>query len=97
MIENYLIIYDVKNKMTKYNRIYKLLKKYNIKRIQKSVFFIQEEKKEILKLSKRLKKIIDQEQDKLLIIPLCQDDWNSVEMYGVEKKKGIEKKAFVIL
>lgn len=97
MIENYLIIYDVRNKNTKYNKIYKLLSKYYSKRLQKSVFLIQEDRNEMRKLSNKISRIIDQENDKLLIIPLCEDDWESVSMIGAEKKKGIEKKDFVIL
>lgn len=97
MIENFIIIYDIKGNSKKYNKIYKILNKYFSKPIQKSVFLVQEERKEIIKLSKKLKKIINVEKDKLLIIPLCEDDWQSVCMFGVEKKKGIEKNTFLIL
>jgi CRISPR-associated endonuclease Cas2 len=97
MIGNYLIIYDIKNKDTKYNKIYKQLNKCYSKRVQKSVFLVQEEKKVIFKLIRQITKIIDIENDKLLVIPLCQEDWDGVTMFGVEKKKGVDKKDFIVL
>ena len=97
MLSNFLIIYDVRNKETKYNKIYKLLNKYYSRRIQKSVFLIQEDRNEILKLVSKINNIIDSEKDRLLIIPLCEDDWNAVTMYGIDEKHDIEKFNFKVL
>lgn len=97
VIKNYLLVYDIKDKNTKYTKIYKLLNKYYSHRLQKSVFLIQEEQKEVYRFIKELKKIINPDEDKLILIPLCDDDWQAITMYGVNDKIGIDKKEFVIL
>lgn len=97
MIDNYLLIYDIKDKNTKYSKIYKMMNIISSKRIQKSVFLIQDEKKEVMKLVHKLKRLINPEEDKIMLIPLCHDDWNQVEMIGLEQKEGIEKKDYYIL
>ncbi|MGD1823023.1 MAG: CRISPR-associated endonuclease Cas2 [Pleomorphochaeta sp.] len=97
MIENFLLIYDISDEETKYNNIYKILNLCYAKRIQKSVFLLQDEKKDVLRVISKIKKNINVEKDKLLLIPLCKDDWEAVEMFGVDKKEGIPKSEFYIL
>lgn len=92
----YLFLYDIHEPKTM-RKIVKRLDQENSMRIQKSVFEVQGDKREILNLLDDVKKIIDTETDKVAVIPLCADDYSKVTFYGKLSRRPVELPKAIIL
>lgn len=92
----YLCIYDIHDSKRLRNMV-KRLEQINSMRIQKSVFEIQGNRTEILSFIKDIENIVDIETDKVAIIPLCSEDYEKVEFYGVLSKQPERPKSYYIL
>ena len=82
----FLFVYDIHEPKT-LRKIVKRLESINSMRIQKSIFEIQGDKNEIDSLIADVDKIIDKETDKIAVIPLCDDDYDKVEFYGILSRR----------
>ena len=78
--KHWLIIYDICNPK-RLQRVAKLISRYGI-RVQKSVFEADTNDQMINSLQRKLGDIIE-ETDFIAIIPLCEQDWQKGEKYGV--------------
>ena len=92
----YLFVYDIHEPKT-LRLMVKRLEAINSMRIQKSVFEVQGDKKEILNLIEDVKCIINKETDRVAILPLCSDDYEKVEFYGVLSRRPTQLPPFYIL
>jgi CRISPR-associated endonuclease Cas2 len=81
MDQRYLLLYDISSNKTNY-RLNKALDQYNKERIQKSLFELILEESEYKRIIHEISEIIDWETDKVLLIPLCEEDWGKAQRYG---------------
>ena len=82
----YLVVYDI-HEQSDISKIVKRLNQENSMRIQKSIFEVQCEKREIEKLILDIENIVNKDTDKVAIIPLCRNDYDSVYFLGVLSKR----------
>lgn len=92
----FLFVYDIHDPK-KLRDVVKRLNGINSMRIQKSVFEIEGSKKEIDSLILDVESIIDPATDRVAIIPLCDNDYNKVEFYGILSRRPKEIPHFYIL
>lgn len=91
-----LIIYDVTDKRI-YRKMYKILDTYNVKRMQKSVYEINESRERALRLFQSLHAIINEETDTLAFIPLCEADLERLTQLGKKVSHQADISSYVIL
>jgi len=77
----YLLVYDIADDKRR-QKIAKLCESTS-ERVQKSVFEGYYSAKELDKIMKRAKGIMNEEEDSLRIYMLCEDCRSKVDMYGV--------------
>lgn len=92
----YLFVYDI-HEAKALRQVVKRLEMINSMRIQKSVFEIQGDRVEIMSLIDDVKDIVDINTDRIAIIPLCQNDYDKVEFYGILSRRPTELPSFYIL
>jgi len=92
----YLVIYDICNDR-RLQKVAKKIGEVNSMRIQKSVYEVQGDKNEIYSLIHEIERIIDVSVDKVAFIPLCQNDYDKEEFFGVMPKRANKYPAFFIL
>ena len=79
--ENWLILYDIRDgRRLRY--VEKCVSSYGW-RVQFSVFESDADAASIERMKRRLNFIINKEEDSILIIKLCSEDWKKREIYGV--------------
>ena len=78
-MRKWLIIYDICD-AKRLQVVAKVLEGYGI-RVQKSVFELEASRKVIRKLKGKFNTIIEDE-DYIIIFPLCERDWQKREKYG---------------
>ena len=91
-----LLLYDIHAPKT-LRKVVCRLETVNSLRIQKSAFEIQGSKKEIELLLDDLITIINVETDKLALIPLCSEDYDRVEFFGVLSRHPEKPQNYYIL
>jgi CRISPR-associated protein Cas2 len=91
----YLYAYDIPDNWRR-TKIAKKLEQYGI-RIQKSVFQCGISAGLSENLKRSLQRLINTEEDNLLIIPLCQNDLEKVECLGVKIAIQHEDEKYIIL
>lgn len=91
-----ILIYDITNKRL-FSKIYKIIESYHARRIQKSVYEIDEDNKRIIELIDRICDIIDMKEDKLSFIPLCEDDKSHVIDIGIVSDRESMNRRYLIL
>lgn len=82
----FLFVYDI-HSPKKLRKVVKRLESINSMRIQKSIFEVQGNKAEIDSLIKDVSEIIDVNTDRIAVIPLCDNDYENVEFYGVLSRR----------
>ena len=82
----FLFVYDI-HSPKKLRLVVKRLEFINSMRVQKSLFEVQGSKAEIDSLIKDVSEIIDKETDRIAVIPLCDNDYENVEFYGVLSRR----------
>ena len=70
---------------------------YHARRIQKSVFEIEEDDKRIIELIDRICGIMDMKTDKLSFIPLCEDDQSQIIDIGLLLNREPLNKRYLII
>ncbi len=85
MAQRFLLLYDIALNKTNY-RLNKALAQYNKERIQKSLFELILDKPEYERIVDEISSIIDTETDKVLLVPLCEEDWGKAQRYGIKVK-----------
>ena len=91
-----LLIYDVVNKK-KYQKIYRILNAYHVRRIQNSVFEIEDTDSRIDEMFNKLCGILDGTKDKISLIPLCKNDISQVLDIGIVQKRMDLHKTYQVL
>ena len=92
----YLVVYDI-HEQSDIAKIVKRLNQETSMRIQKSIFEVQCEKREIEKLILDINHIVNKETDKVAIIPLCSKDYDSVYFLGIlSKRPSLLPKYFIL-
>lgn len=91
-----ILIYDITNKRL-FSKIYKIMESYHTRRIQKSVFEIDEDNNRIIELIDRICGIIDMKADKLSFIPLCEDDESQIIDIGILSDRESMNRRYLIL
>lgn len=91
-----LLIYDVSKKKL-YPRIYRILNAYHVRRIQNSVYEVEETESRINELFCRLCDIIDETTDRISFIPLCEHDISQVVDIGIVQKRVRLHKQYYVL
>lgn len=76
-----IIIYDIQDTNNR-NKVIKNLQHYGLKRIQKSAFTGELNKKDKQELSQKLEKNIQTEKDSILIIPVCDKCQEKIINHG---------------
>lgn len=79
-MSNWLVIYDISNPK-RLNKIAKLLKGTG-QRIQKSVFEVVAEAKELEKVRREIRSVIDPEVDSVIYFRICEPDWQKRKGFG---------------
>lgn len=79
-MRSYLIIYDIEDNKRR-NKIFKLLKRYAT-HAQYSVFHALVKEEDIIRIKNDIKKIINKEEDSVMIVELCLRCANTIEYYG---------------
>ena len=92
----FLFVYDI-HSMRTLRQVVKRLNKVNSLRIQKSVFEIQGERKDIEKLINDVERIVDRTTDKIAVIPLCSEDHDKTLFMGVNSKRPSHLPSFFVL
>ena len=92
---HWIILYDIRNQR-RLARVAKLLESYGI-RVQYSVFETDADEKVVEHIKKRLSKIIDPDEDTVLILPLCESDYCKQEQYGKKVICPLHQDRFQIL
>lgn len=92
----YLFLYDIHKPRT-LRKIVKLLETVNSSRIQKSLFEIQSDFKEISSFITQAELLIDLKTDKIALIPLCKSDYDRVECFGVMSRRPRIQESYQIL
>ena len=92
----YLFVYDIHSPKV-INKVARRLECENSMRIQKSVFEVQGEKRDIERLIEDVKKLIDDTTDKIAVIPLCSSDYDNVYFYGVLSRRPNKLPSYFIL
>ena len=95
-VDYYLFIYDIGNPKI-IAKIVKRLNQINSMRIQKSVFEIQCNKKEIMMFITDVCKLINHNTDKIALIPICSHDYSEIEFYGLLSRHPVEVPSSIIL
>lgn len=92
----FLFVYDIHDAKVLRN-VVKRLEGINSMRIQKSVFEIEGSKSEVDSLICDVMEMINESTDRIAVIPLCANDYNKVEFYGVLSRRSKEIPHFYIL
>ena len=92
----YLFVYDI-HSMRTLRRVVKRLNRMNSLRIQKSVFEIQGDRKDIEKLIKDVEKLVDRSTDMIAVIPLCSGDYDRAVFLGVNSRRPVRLPSFFVL
>jgi CRISPR-associated endonuclease Cas2 len=77
---NWLVLYDICDAQ-RLHAVNKAVSSYGM-RVQRSVFESSADAQTIEWLRQRLLTIIDETVDFVVILPLCENDWQKVERYG---------------
>jgi len=77
---HWLVIYDICDPK-RLRAVEKIVSRYGI-RVQKSVFESDANESLILNLQHKLEGVIGK-NDSVAIIPLCEEDWQKTEKYGI--------------
>lgn len=89
----WVIFYDIREQK-RLNKVAKIMESFGI-RVQKSVFEVIADIEVINKLRQKIKRVI-KDEDYVLYINLCEEDWQKIEKYG--QNIGIyEDKDYLIL
>lgn len=83
--KHYLIAYDMANNRRR-NKIVKVLSNYAY-RVQYSVFEFSTTDLIFEKIKNKIQRIIDNEEDSILIYELCETDWNKKMSFGINKSE----------
>jgi CRISPR-associated protein Cas2 len=92
-MKHWLVIYDICN-AKRLSRIAKKMEDFGI-RVQKSVFEIEADKKQIDKLRYIVNRIIE-EDDFVVYFEICESDWQKRTKVGPGKYIDTEEKPFYI-
>ena len=93
--KHYLVIYDISNNK-RLQKVAKKMEDYG-KRVQKSVFEVNDPEFIIKKMRYEVACIMDMEMDSLVIFDICETDWQKREKYGPKKFDDEPDKDFYIL
>lgn len=93
-MSHFLIIYDIRNEK-RLNKVSKVLLDYGI-RVQRSVFEIDAEEKQLSIIRLRLKKIIESD-DYIVYFRICERDWQKRQKFGVGHHLSGEGEPYEIL
>lgn len=96
MENRYLFVYDIHLPKTM-RKLKKLIDSVNGKRIQKSVFELMGLENEMLCFFEKVLQIVREGEDKVALIPLCEEDVQKTEMYGMISKRGEKEKGYYLL
>jgi len=80
----YLVAYDITDDRTR-DRLAKILLDFG-KRLQESLFLCEIDPDQKAKLLERAKKVVNPIEDKLHLIPICNQCWENVEAIGIAAK-----------
>ena len=91
---HWLILYDICDPK-RLRKIEKITSQYGI-RVQKSVFESDVSEDTVINCHMKLKKMT-KDNDYIVIIPLCEKDWQKSEKYGTISLNSCENSRYVIL
>lgn len=89
----WVIFYDIREQK-RLNKVAKIMESFGM-RVQKSVFEVIADIEVINKLRQKIKRII-KEEDYVLYINLCEEDWQKIEKYG-QNLESYDERDFIIL
>ncbi|ERP30766.1 CRISPR-associated endonuclease Cas2 [Chitinivibrio alkaliphilus] len=78
--KHYVIIYDISDSR-RLSRVARILEDSGI-RYQKSVFELYIKLGQLLKIKQDIQAVIDAEEDSVIVIPVCEKDWQKQVKYG---------------
>ena len=79
-MSNWLVIYDISD-AKRLSKVAKLLQGIG-QRVQKSVFEVIAEAKELEKVRKKVRGVIDPEIDSVIYFRICEPDWQKRKGFG---------------
>ena len=96
MDKDFLFIYDITDSKI-LNKIVKRIGQFNSIRIQNSTFELKLSDDEKIKFMNEIAKTINEDRDKVMLIPICKNDYYKTHFLGipVHRLKKVEK--YIIL
>jgi|GEM_PF-1441189 len=96
-MSSFLFSYDVTSSK-RIRQMEKCLERFEMVRLQKSIYYLEVSPEEQEELITSTEKIIKEDEDHVLMIPICAKDFEKTEWYGKERPKLIfDHKDFMIL
>lgn len=92
----YLLVYDITNARV-YRKLYKILDSYVYQRIEKSVLELTLTDMDLVRLRRQLGKLFPDDEEKIILIPVCRDDQSKVRVYGAVCRESVSEPDFIML
>ena len=92
----YLLLYYISDAKA-LRKMEKILDSVNSMRIQKSVYELQGDEKEVMSFMLKAESIIDKQTDVVSLFPLCKDDFGKTELFGQLQRHSEIPPSFLII
>lgn len=92
----YLLLYDISDAKA-LRGMERMLDSVNSMRIQKSVYELQGDEREVMGFMMKAESIINKETDVVSLFPLCKDDFGKTEFFGQLQKHSEMPPSFLII
>ncbi|MBR6199647.1 MAG: CRISPR-associated endonuclease Cas2 [Spirochaetales bacterium] len=94
-VYHWIISYDIRN-VRRLAHAARIIESYAV-RVQKSIYEVKTDTNIIHQIQRRLRNVINAEEDYILFVPMCESDWQKIERYGIYGETESENEDYKIL